>query len=124
MKQFWDKIVAVGGSNVGLKALALIIAVGLWVAGHRDTERAIEVPCVAGASAIARCPNPRVRERADDRPPRVPRASQLRTWDWRRDIGQELFITLKTVETHLSSVYRKLGIRSRHELCGRLGADD
>jgi YbbR domain-containing protein len=44
VKQFWDKIVAVGGSNVGLKALALIIAVGLWVAGHRDTERAIEVP--------------------------------------------------------------------------------
>ena len=40
-----------------------------------------------------------------------------------RDIAQELFITLKTVETHLSSVYRKLGIRSRHELPGALGAD-
>jgi YbbR domain-containing protein len=44
MKQFWEKIVAVAGSNIGLKALALIIAVGLWLAGHRDTERAIEVP--------------------------------------------------------------------------------
>ena len=44
MKEFWDKIVAVAGSNVGLKVLALIIAVGLWLAGHRDTERAIEVP--------------------------------------------------------------------------------
>jgi hypothetical protein len=44
MKQFWEKIVAMAGSNVGLKALALIIAVGLWLAGHRDTERAIEVP--------------------------------------------------------------------------------
>ena len=44
MKQLWEKIVALGGSNVGLKALALIIAIGLWVAGHRDTERAIEVP--------------------------------------------------------------------------------
>jgi YbbR domain-containing protein len=44
MKEFWDKIVAVAGSNVGLKILALIIAVGLWLAGHRDTERAIEVP--------------------------------------------------------------------------------
>jgi YbbR-like protein len=44
MKEFWEKIVAVAGSNVGLKALALIIAVGLWLAGHRDTERAIEVP--------------------------------------------------------------------------------
>ena len=44
MKQLWEKIVALAGSNLGLKALALIIAVGLWVAGHRDTERAIEVP--------------------------------------------------------------------------------
>ena len=44
MKQLWDKIVAMAGSNVGLKALALIIAIGLWLAGHRDTERAIEVP--------------------------------------------------------------------------------
>jgi hypothetical protein len=32
------------GSNLGLKVLALVIAVGLWVAGHRDTERAVEVP--------------------------------------------------------------------------------
>lgn len=43
MKQMWEKVVALGGSNFGLKALALIIAVGLWLAGHRDTERAIEV---------------------------------------------------------------------------------
>lgn len=44
MKEIWEKIVALGGSNFGLKALALIIAVGLWLAGHRDIERAIEVP--------------------------------------------------------------------------------
>jgi len=44
MKQLWEKIVALAGSNFGLKVLALVIAVGLWVAGHRDTERAIEVP--------------------------------------------------------------------------------
>lgn len=44
MKQLWEKIVALAGSNFGLKALALIIAVGLWVAGHRDIERSIEVP--------------------------------------------------------------------------------
>lgn len=44
MRQVWEKIVSLAGSNFGLKALALIIAVGLWVAGHRDTERAIEVP--------------------------------------------------------------------------------
>ena len=44
MKEYWEKVVALAGSNFGLKALALIIAVGLWLAGHRDIERAIEVP--------------------------------------------------------------------------------
>jgi YbbR-like protein len=44
MRQVWEKIVSLAGSNFGLKALSLIIALGLWVAGHRDTERAIEVP--------------------------------------------------------------------------------
>jgi YbbR domain-containing protein len=44
MKHFWERIVSLAGSNLGLKALALIIAVGLWLAGHRDTERALEVP--------------------------------------------------------------------------------
>jgi YbbR domain-containing protein len=44
MKQLWEKIVSMAGSNFGLKVLALVIAVGLWIAGHRDTERALEVP--------------------------------------------------------------------------------
>jgi DNA-binding CsgD family transcriptional regulator len=33
-----------------------------------------------------------------------------------RDIAQELYVTPKTVELHLSNAYRKLGIRSRREL--------
>jgi YbbR-like protein len=44
MKYLWEKIVSLGGSNFGLKVLAVTIAVGLWVAGHRDVERAVEVP--------------------------------------------------------------------------------
>jgi YbbR domain-containing protein len=44
MKPVWEKIVALAGSNFGLKVLALIIAVGLWLAGQRDIERSIEVP--------------------------------------------------------------------------------
>jgi DNA-binding NarL/FixJ family response regulator len=37
-----------------------------------------------------------------------------------REIAQALFVTPKTVELHLSSVYRKLGIRSRSQLPGAL----
>jgi DNA-binding CsgD family transcriptional regulator len=37
-----------------------------------------------------------------------------------RDIAQTLYVTPKTVEVHLSSVYRKLGIGSRRELAGAL----
>jgi YbbR domain-containing protein len=44
MNALWEKIVGLAGSNLGLKVLALIIAVGLWLAGHRDIERSVEVP--------------------------------------------------------------------------------
>jgi DNA-binding CsgD family transcriptional regulator len=37
-----------------------------------------------------------------------------------RDIAQALYVTPKTVEVHLSSTYRKLGIGSRHELASAL----
>jgi DNA-binding CsgD family transcriptional regulator len=37
-----------------------------------------------------------------------------------REIAQTLFVTPKTVEVHLSSVYRKLGISSRSQLAGAL----
>jgi DNA-binding NarL/FixJ family response regulator len=36
-----------------------------------------------------------------------------------REIAQTLVVTEKTVEAHLASCYRKLGIRSRGELAGR-----
>jgi YbbR domain-containing protein len=44
MSRLWEKIVSLGGSNVGLKVLSLVMAMGLWLAGHRDIERAVEVP--------------------------------------------------------------------------------
>jgi DNA-binding CsgD family transcriptional regulator len=33
-----------------------------------------------------------------------------------REIGHALFLSVKTVETHLASAYRKLGISSRDDL--------
>jgi DNA-binding CsgD family transcriptional regulator len=38
-----------------------------------------------------------------------------------REIAEELWVTRKTVEMHLSNAYNKLGIRSRTQLAGRLG---
>jgi DNA-binding NarL/FixJ family response regulator len=37
-----------------------------------------------------------------------------------REVAQELFVTPKTVEVHLSNAYRKLEIRSRRQLAGAL----
>jgi len=39
-----------------------------------------------------------------------------------RQIAQQLFVTPKTVELHLSSVFRKLGISTRTNLAAALAA--
>jgi DNA-binding CsgD family transcriptional regulator len=39
-----------------------------------------------------------------------------------REVASALFVTERTVETHLSSIYRKLDLRSRTELAARLAA--
>jgi DNA-binding NarL/FixJ family response regulator len=40
-----------------------------------------------------------------------------------RAIAQALFVSEKTVETHLRSVFRKLDIGSRSQVAGRLSSD-
>ncbi|GAA4526146.1 hypothetical protein GCM10023192_07650 [Amycolatopsis samaneae] len=37
-----------------------------------------------------------------------------------REIGRQLFVTVSTVEQHLTRIYRKLGVTSRSDLPGRL----
>lgn len=37
-----------------------------------------------------------------------------------REIAQALFVTARTVETHLTAAFRKLGVSSRRDLAGRL----
>jgi DNA-binding CsgD family transcriptional regulator len=52
------------------------------------------------------------------------RVAQLAADDMsNKDIAQALFVTVKTVEVHLSSVYRKLEISSRRQLATALAGD-
>jgi DNA-binding CsgD family transcriptional regulator len=38
-----------------------------------------------------------------------------------REMAQTLFVTPKTIESHLRAIYRKLGVRDRNALRGALG---
>jgi DNA-binding CsgD family transcriptional regulator len=100
--------------------------------GREALRRAVELARECGATALA--------ERAfgdlgagGGRAPRLEltgvealtpaerRVSELAAGEMtNREIAQQLFITEKTVELHLTSAYRKLGIRSRFQLASAL----
>jgi DNA-binding NarL/FixJ family response regulator len=40
-----------------------------------------------------------------------------------KQIAQELYVTIKTVEFHFAGAYRKLNITARAELASKLGSD-
>jgi DNA-binding NarL/FixJ family response regulator len=55
---------------------------------------------------------------ADGSPARLEFAKALSDPPFAREIAQTLYVTPKTVEVHLTSIYRKLGISRRAELSG------
>jgi DNA-binding NarL/FixJ family response regulator len=58
--------------------------------------------------------------RGDDLSPRERQVARLAIAGLTaREIGEQLFISARTVETHLANVYAKLGVRSKIELVGR-----
>ena len=40
-----------------------------------------------------------------------------------QEIAQALFVTTKTIDTHLNHTYSKLGIKSRKQISGALAGD-
>lgn len=88
----------------GAEPLAELAAAELRASGARPRRRAI-----SGPEALS---------------PSERRVAQLaaagRT---NREIAQELFVTMATVETHLGRAYRKLGIEGRSGLPDALGPD-
>ena len=49
-------------------------------------------------------------------------AHLVRVGQTNREVASALFISVRTVESHLGRIYRKLGIRSRTELAARASA--
>jgi DNA-binding CsgD family transcriptional regulator len=93
----------------------------LGAGGERQVSagRALAIRC--GASALATQagtrPAPPALTPAEQRVARMAADGMTN-----RDIAQALFVTQKTVEMHLGSVYRKLGVQSRRSLPAALEA--
>ena len=101
--------------------------------GREASRRAMQLAGECGATALAE------RARADLQsgpgrraPVELTGPGALTAAEWRvcrqvaeghtnREVAQAIFITEKTVERHLSSIFQKLGIRSRHQLREAIG---
>jgi DNA-binding CsgD family transcriptional regulator len=108
---------------------------GSRAAAREPLRRALDIADTCGARPLA--DRTRQELRATGARPRRPRVSGVGalTASERRivamaadglsnpEIAQALFVTKKTVESHLSGAYRKLGIRSRTQLAGALRDD-
>jgi DNA-binding NarL/FixJ family response regulator len=101
-----------------------------WAASRDALERAVRAFDAAGAPGWAAEAGAEL-ERVGARRPRA--AGELTPSERRvaelaaegrsnKEIAQALFVTVKTVERHLSHAYAKLGVRSRTQLARRLTA--
>ena len=102
---------------------------------RNGSEACLRISCRCGASSLASWARSELYS-AGSRPrrealsgPESLTPSELRVAELaaaghsNRDIAQTLYVTPKTVEVHLTSIYRKLGISTRTELSASL-ADD
>ncbi|MDO9408275.1 AAA family ATPase [Patulibacter sp.] len=97
--------------------------------GRAALEAALETALGCGARGVALvCADelavagaPAGRLRFDELTPSERRVAELASGgSTNREIAQELFVTPKTVENHLTRVYAKLGVHSRRALAGAL----
>jgi DNA-binding CsgD family transcriptional regulator len=89
---------------------------------HRCGARALVERALTELRAAGARPRRIVRNGLDALTPSERRIAELAaTGHSNREIGGELFITKATVETHLHSIFLKLGVRSRGELASSLG---
>jgi DNA-binding CsgD family transcriptional regulator len=90
---------------------------------HRRGARALEDEALDELRATGARPRRRRKTGTDALTPSERRIADLAAGGQQnREIAQALFVTTHTVEFHLRNAYRKLGITSRTELPGALGA--
>jgi DNA-binding CsgD family transcriptional regulator len=111
---------------------AAIRRAGRRADARRTLRRALTLAEDAGAAALARCARDELRLAGGRARAMVGATGGLTPSEHRvaalaaagqsnRQIADALFLTVKSVEWHLGNAYRKLDIRGRGELAGRLG---
>ncbi|HKO38983.1 MAG TPA: LuxR C-terminal-related transcriptional regulator, partial [Solirubrobacterales bacterium] len=140
LERLREAVAVLEGSTARLEHAKALAALGFGLRrARKPTEareplrRALELADACGADALAKEVRSELRA-SGSRPRREAlsgveslTASERRVADLaaagrtNREIAQELYVSLKTVEVHLSNSYRKLEIRSRRELPRALG---